>query len=81
MRLAPSWWITTAMQREALEMIAHKIARIVNGDPGYLDNWNDLAGYAQLVAQELTRGPTNVDRRPTYTHVPDTIKNASGGLK
>lgn len=41
------------MQREALEMIKHKIARIVNGDPDYKDNWVDIAGYAMLVADSL----------------------------
>lgn len=38
---------------EALDMIAHKIARILNGDPSYDDNWRDIAGYAQLVVNEL----------------------------
>ena len=40
-------------QREALEMICHKIARILNGDPNYADSWHDIAGYAQLVADRL----------------------------
>lgn len=40
-------------QQEALEMIAHKIGRIVNGDPDYADSWVDIAGYAQLVADRL----------------------------
>lgn len=35
--------------REALEMIAHKIGRILNGDPTYEDSWVDIAGYALLV--------------------------------
>ena len=38
---------------EALEMIAHKIGRILNGDPAYADSWVDIAGYAQLVADRL----------------------------
>jgi hypothetical protein len=38
---------------EALEMICHKIARIVNGDSDYVDSWIDIAGYAQLVADRL----------------------------
>lgn len=38
---------------EALEMIAHKIARILNGDPNYADSWVDIAGYAKLVADRL----------------------------
>ena len=40
-------------QHEALDMICHKIARIVNGDPDYADSWVDIAGYAQLVADRL----------------------------
>ena len=40
-------------QREALEMICHKIARIVNGDPSYDDSWKDIAGYAELIYKEL----------------------------
>jgi hypothetical protein len=40
-------------QKEALEMIFHKIARIINGDPDYADSWVDLAGYATLVANRL----------------------------
>ena len=42
-------------QMEALHMIAHKIGRILNGDPNYADSWIDIAGYAQLVADRLTR--------------------------
>lgn len=40
-------------QAESLSMICHKIARIINGDPDYADNWVDIAGYAKLVADRL----------------------------
>ena len=40
-------------QIEALEMILHKIARIVNGDENHLDSWHDISGYATLVADRL----------------------------
>jgi len=40
-------------QQEALDMIFHKIGRIINGDPNYDDSWVDIAGYAQLVADRL----------------------------
>lgn len=40
-------------QRESLEMIQHKIARILNGDPDYDDSWVDIAGYAELVVKIL----------------------------
>jgi UDP-N-acetylmuramoylalanine-D-glutamate ligase len=40
-------------QVEALEMIAHKIARILNGNPNHHDHWHDIAGYATLVTERL----------------------------
>lgn len=43
----------TDTQWEALEMIAHKIGRIVNGDADHTDSWIDIAGYAKLVADQL----------------------------
>ena len=39
--------------KESLQMIAHKIARILEGDPYYDDSWVDIAGYAKLVANRL----------------------------
>ena len=40
-------------QAEALDMIIHKIGRIINGNPDVVDHWLDIAGYAQLVADRL----------------------------
>ena len=40
---------------EAVEMIFHKLARIANGDPTYDDNYRDIAGYAQLVVDDLNK--------------------------
>lgn len=40
-------------QQDALDMIAVKISRILNGDPDYADNWADIAGYATLVKDRL----------------------------
>jgi hypothetical protein len=47
------WSRLNASQREALEMVAHKIGRILNGDPNYDDSWRDIAGYTQLVVNQL----------------------------
>jgi hypothetical protein len=44
-----------AYQVEAMEMIIHKMSRIVNGDPDYVDSWRDIEGYAKLVADQLER--------------------------
>lgn len=40
-------------QLEALDMIVHKMGRIVNGNPDVVDHWKDIAGYATLVADRL----------------------------
>jgi transposase-like protein len=40
-------------QAEAMDMIIHKIGRIINGNPDVIDHWLDIAGYAQLVADRL----------------------------
>jgi hypothetical protein len=40
-------------QQEALDMIFHKVGRIVNGDANYHDSWHDIAGYAKLVEDEI----------------------------
>jgi len=45
--------ILDADMKEALDMICHKIGRIVNGDPCYADSWVDIASYAKLVADRL----------------------------
>ena len=42
-----------ADQIEALEMICHKIARVLNGNQNHHDHWHDIAGYATLVADRL----------------------------
>ena len=47
------WYKLASDQREALEMIQHKIARILNGNPDTHDHWHDIAGYATLVANRL----------------------------
>lgn len=41
-------------QQEALDMICFKISRVITGNPNYVDNWIDIAGYAKLVADRLT---------------------------
>lgn len=53
MRDVDGWNNLTASHREALDMIQHKIGRILNGDPTYDDSWKDIAGYATLIVNEL----------------------------
>ena len=47
-----------AEQKTSLFMICNKIARAVNGDPNYIENWHDIAGYSTLAERvcEAVRG-------------------------
>jgi hypothetical protein len=48
-----NWQYLAPDMAQALTVIADKIARILNGDPTYLDNWHDIQGYARLIEQRL----------------------------
>ena len=72
-----NWDSLPVDSKEALEMIAHKIGRVLNGDPEYADSWTDIAGYSKLVAdrllgegeykiEELEPHPTGDDEFPGY---------------
>lgn len=43
-----NWQSLSNCKKQALEVIADKIGRILNGDPEYQDNWHDIQGYAKL---------------------------------
>lgn len=45
--------LTPAMD-ESLDMIVHKLSRIICGNAYEKDHWIDIAGYATLVANELS---------------------------
>ena len=56
MRNTRNWNLLTVSQKEALEMNAHKVALILNGDQNYEDSWADIAGYATLIVREIQGG-------------------------
>jgi hypothetical protein len=56
MHRAPRWDALPSDMQESLDMIASKIARILNGDPEHADSWHDIAGYAVLVERRLKGG-------------------------
>lgn len=51
-----NWGQLSDDKRLALEMIALKIGRILNGDPEYADSWHDVAGFATLVERTILVG-------------------------
>lgn len=48
LRSANGWSALSLRQKEALEMIALEMSRIVSGNPNEPDHWDDIAGYARL---------------------------------
>jgi hypothetical protein len=67
MHHSPGWGRLAPDQAEALEMVVHKIARILNGDPDYVDSWHDISGYAKLVEDRLSAlqcGPVSGGDQP-----------------
>lgn len=55
MHRTEGWEGLNDIQRESLEMFAHKIGRILAGDPNFADHWDDIAGYARLVSERLPK--------------------------
>lgn len=51
----PNWERLPPDMKEALEMTAHKIGRILNGNPQLHDSWHDISGYITLVADRLPK--------------------------
>lgn len=54
-RSEPTYANLTSPQKESLDMIAHKISRIIAGDPNFADHWDDLAGYAKLPSEIISQ--------------------------
>ncbi len=76
--------------KECLEMVAHKIGRIVNGDPNYVDSWTDIIGYTRLVEKRLIQDLAKLEAAKNRAEIPtkeitDTelaaiIRNLAPGL-
>ncbi len=56
MRDGQNWNQLSPGHQEALDMVAHKIARILSGaDPHDLQHWEDLAGYPTAVMRQASQ--------------------------
>jgi hypothetical protein len=47
-RSNPSWAQMNPIHKEALDMLACKVSRILSGQSMHDDHWADVAGYARL---------------------------------
>lgn len=75
MQDSPNWRRLSDDKKEALEMVAHKIGRILNGDPEYGDSWHDIGGYTKLVEDELSKSMT---RGETMAAIAESLKANTG---
>ena len=54
-----NWPYLPDEQKEALQMILHKIGRILSGNNNEPDHWKDIAGYATLIYNILSTGESH----------------------
>ena len=83
MRGHPNYPSLAAYKQEALDMIVHKIARILNGNSSNVDSWVDIAGYATLVAENIAN---QLERRIAFRRamkqcVGRTMRMGAKGIK
>lgn len=50
---SPNWKKLTFVQCESLDMLCHKMARVVTGNPNHRDHWDDMQGYAKLAGDRV----------------------------
>lgn len=55
-------------QKETIEMICHKLARLSTGDIWHEDHWRDIAGYATLAADRVKQ--RNIANQPAAPLAP-----------
>lgn len=81
MHATPNWGKLAPDQKEALDMVAHKVGRILNGDADYIDSWHDIIGYTRLVEQRLVASEkkkplvqTSVQMKENEDKIIDSLK-------
>lgn len=76
LRSQRNWSGLTASQKESLDMIAHKIGRILAGNPHFEDHWADISGYSTLAEREVAsrRDYAKSNERPSLS---DILKQAA----
>lgn len=52
LRSSGYWDSLEPVHQESLDNIMQKVGRIMTGDSGYPDNWQDIAGYALLILEK-----------------------------
>lgn len=73
MRDTYGWENLNFSQKESLDMFAHKIGRVLSGNPDLIDAWRDIAGYSTLVANQLSNTDGAIDVRIVRQTVIDGV--------
>lgn len=79
MAIGNNWDTLDNDMKEAMEMVAHKFGRILNGDPYYVDSWTDCVGYIRLVEKRLINDAQTVMEVPPPNDV--AVKEAMETLR
>ena len=66
MENSPNWAGLPDHMKESLEMAAHKIGRLLNGNPNYLDTMRDIIGYLKLSQDIMEKTEGTTDAEVTY---------------
>lgn len=79
-----NWSDLPDIMKESLHMIAHKMGRVVTGNPYVHDHWDDTSGYAVLVSQRIdalleARRPRDTETEQMRAHVARTEHPAPHG--
>lgn len=53
LRSARTWEGQKDATRESLDLITLKIARVLSGNADFAEHWDDIIGYAALIARTL----------------------------
>jgi hypothetical protein len=72
-----NWRLLSDDMRETLEMVAHKIGRVLAGNPNHQDHWDDIAGYAKLVANRLAQDAVTKSWADAETSDQEVTKKAT----
>lgn len=72
-----SWNTMGAVQREALEAVMGKLARIVTGDPNFIDHYRDIIGYTQRAMDYTAKQPLATDSKTTKFQVNGAVVKVS----
>lgn len=72
-----NWEAMDVVQREALEAVMGKLARIVTGDPNFIDHYRDIIGYTQRAMDYTAEQPLASDVKTTKFQVNGAVVKAS----